>query len=51
MDVSSVATTAAAGAASSVNVNLVKDTQNLEVDVVDRLLSALGIGTNVSAAG
>ncbi len=51
MDISSVASTASAGVSNSVNVNLVKDTQNLEVDLTDRLFATLGLGTNVSAAG
>jgi hypothetical protein len=49
MDISSVASTASAGASNSVNV--LKDTQNLEVDLTDRLFATLGVGTNVSAAG
>lgn len=51
MDISSVASTASAGASNSVNVNVVKDTQNLEVDLIDRLFATFGVGTNVSAAG
>jgi len=51
MDISSVASTASAGVSNSVNVNVVKDTQNLEVDLIDRLFATFGVGTNVSAAG
>jgi len=51
MDVSSVASTASAGAGTSVNLNVLKDTQNLEVDLTNRLFASFGVGTNVSAAG
>ncbi|MGB8266878.1 MAG: hypothetical protein WCE44_11175 [Candidatus Velthaea sp.] len=51
MDISSVTSAASAGAANSVNLNVLKDTQNLAIDVIDRLFATLGVGTNISAAG
>ena len=49
--VSGVVDTATAGVAGAVNLNVLKDTQNLTEDLVNRLFSTLGLGTNVSAQG
>ena len=46
-----VADVATAGAANSVNLNLLKDTQNLSQDLINRLFSSLGLGTNISSQG
>jgi hypothetical protein len=47
--VSSATDVATAGAGNSVNLNVLKDTQNLSEDLVNRLFSTLGLGTNVAA--
>ena len=49
--VSGATDAATAGAAGSVNLNVLKDTQNLSEDLVNRLFSTLGLGTNVAAQG
>jgi hypothetical protein len=43
--------TDAATVASSVNLNVLADTQDLSEDLVNRLFSTLGLGTNVTSAG
>jgi hypothetical protein len=48
---SGAADAATAGAANSVNLNVLKDTQNLSEDLVNRLFSTLGLGTNIAAQG
>jgi hypothetical protein len=48
--VDSAADVATAGANNSVNLNVLKDTQNLSEDLVNRLFSTLGLGTNVAAS-
>jgi hypothetical protein len=50
MDVGQIATgMALSNTASSVTLGVMKDTQNLEADLVSRLFGSLGIGTNVNA--
>jgi len=46
--VTGAADVATAGVGNSVNLDVLKDTQNLSEDLVNRLFSTLGLGTNVT---
>ncbi|GAC1414586.1 MAG: hypothetical protein NVSMB64_24800 [Candidatus Velthaea sp.] len=46
--VSGAAEVATAGVGNAINLNVLKDTQNLSEDLINQLFSSIGLGANVS---